>query len=120
MKAKRLLLLTDVSGVLDKDKKLIADLTIEEARSMIRDGTITGGMIPKIEGCIEVVEAGVEAVAIIDGRVPHCVLLRTLHRTRRRHHRAQQAQREEARGVGAALQRSSPFWATRGDVQGKV
>ena len=75
MKAKRLLLLTDVAGVLDKDKKLISDLTVEDARAKIRDGTITGGMIPKVEGCIEVVEAGVEAVVIIDGRVPHCVLL---------------------------------------------
>ena len=75
MKAKRLLLLTDVAGVLDKDKKLIEDLTVDAARGMIRDGTISGGMIPKIEGCIEVVEAGVEAVVIIDGRVPHCVLL---------------------------------------------
>ncbi len=75
MKAKRLLLLTDVAGVLDKDKNLIPDLTIAEARAKIRDGTITGGMIPKIEGCIEVIEAGVEAVVIIDGRVPHCVLL---------------------------------------------
>ncbi len=75
MKAKRLLLLTDVAGVLDKDKKLIEDLTVDEARAMIRNGTITGGMIPKIEGCIEVIEAGVEAVVIIDGRVPHCVLL---------------------------------------------
>jgi acetylglutamate kinase len=61
--------------VLDKDKNLISDLSIAEAREMMRDGTITGGMIPKIEGCIEVVEAGVEAVVIIDGRVPHCVLL---------------------------------------------
>ena len=75
MKAKRLLLLTDVEGVLDKGKKLIPSLTIEEGRKLIRNGTITGGMIPKVEGCIEVVEAGVEAVAIIDGRVPHCVLL---------------------------------------------
>jgi len=75
MKAKRLLLLTDVAGVLDKDKNLITDLSVPEAREMIRNGTITGGMIPKIEGCIEVVEAGVEAVVIIDGRVPHCVLL---------------------------------------------
>ena len=75
LKAKRLLLLTDVAGVLDKDKKLIEDLTVDEARQMIRSGVITGGMIPKIEGCIEVVEAGVEAVVIIDGRVPHCVLL---------------------------------------------
>lgn len=75
MKAKRLLLLTDVPGVLDKNKKLIRRLSIEEARAMIKDGTISGGMIPKIEGCIEVVEAGVEGVVIIDGRVQHCVLL---------------------------------------------
>ena len=75
LKAKRLLLLTDVAGVLDKDKNLIPDLTVEEARAKMRDGTITGGMIPKIEGCIEVIEAGVEAVSIVDGRVPHCVLL---------------------------------------------
>jgi len=75
MKAKRLLLLTDVAGVLDKDKKLIKRLSIDDARALIKDGTINGGMIPKIEGCIEVVEAGVEAVVIIDGRVPHCVLL---------------------------------------------
>lgn len=75
MKAKRLLLLTDVPGVLDKDKQLIRRLSIDDARGMIKDGTISGGMIPKIEGCIEVVEAGVEGVVIIDGRVPHCVLL---------------------------------------------
>ena len=75
MKAKRLLLLTDVAGVLDKDKNLLPSLTVSQARALIRDGTISGGMIPKIEGCIDVVEAGVEAVVIIDGRVPHCVLL---------------------------------------------
>ncbi|HWK40258.1 MAG TPA: acetylglutamate kinase [Hyphomicrobium sp.] len=75
MKAKRLLLLTDVAGVLDRERNLISQLTIEEARMLIKNGTISGGMIPKIEGCIEVVEAGVEAVVIIDGRVPHCVLL---------------------------------------------
>ena len=75
LKAKRLLLLTDVAGVLDKDKNLIPRLTVSEAKKLIQNGTITGGMIPKIEGCIEVVEEGVEGVAIIDGRVPHCVLL---------------------------------------------
>jgi acetylglutamate kinase len=75
MKAKRLLLLTDVAGVLDKDKRLIEQLSIDDARALVRNGTITGGMIPKVEGCIEVVEAGVEAVVILDGRVPHCVLL---------------------------------------------
>jgi acetylglutamate kinase len=75
MKAKRLLLLTDVEGVLNEHKQLIPELSVADARRMIKAGTITGGMIPKIEGCIDVVEAGVEAVAIIDGRVPHCVLL---------------------------------------------
>jgi acetylglutamate kinase len=75
MKAKRLLLLTDVAGVLDKDKRLIQQLSVADARALIRDGTIAGGMIPKVEGCIEVVEAGVEGVVILDGRVPHCVLL---------------------------------------------
>jgi len=75
MKAKRLLLLTDVAGVLDEHKKLIPQLTLAEARKLISNGTISGGMIPKIEACVEVVEQGVEAVVIIDGRVPHCVLL---------------------------------------------
>jgi acetylglutamate kinase len=75
VKAKRLLLLTDVAGVLDKEKKLVQQLSIAGARGLIRDGTITAGMIPKVEGCIEVVEAGVEGVVILDGRVPHCVLL---------------------------------------------
>jgi acetylglutamate kinase len=61
--------------VLTGEGKLIERLSIEEARKLIREGVITGGMIPKVEGCVEVVEAGVEAVVIIDGRVPHCVLL---------------------------------------------
>ena len=75
VKAKRLLLLTDVAGVLDKDRRLIPQLSIEEARTLVRNGTIRDGMIPKVEGCIEGVEAGVEGVVILDGRVPHCVLL---------------------------------------------
>ena len=73
--AKRLLLLTDVEGVLDKNGELIEELTIEEARALIEDGTISGGMIPKTESCLKVVEAGVEGVVIINGRVPHAVLL---------------------------------------------
>ena len=77
-KAKRLLLLTDVAGVLDKSGKLLAELSVDEARGLIRDGTISGGMIPKIEGCIDVVEGGVEAVVIINGTVAHCVLLELL------------------------------------------
>lgn len=75
MKAKRLLLLTDVAGVLDKNGNLIPKLTISEARALIADGTITGGMIPKVQGCIDVVEAGVEAVVIMNGKVPHAVLI---------------------------------------------
>ena len=75
MKAKRLLLLTDVEGVLDKDKRAAAPADDRGGAPAHPEGVISGGMIPKIEGCIEVVEAGVEAVVIIDGRVPHCVLL---------------------------------------------
>jgi acetylglutamate kinase len=75
MKAKRLLLLTDVPGVLDKNGRLIPNLTVSEAKALIADGTVTGGMIPKVEGCIDVIEAGVEGVVIINGKVPHCVLI---------------------------------------------
>jgi acetylglutamate kinase len=75
MGAKRLLLLTDVPGVLTRDKQLIPELTVEECRRLIADGTITDGMIPKIETCIYAIEQGVEAVVILDGKVPHAVLL---------------------------------------------
>ena len=64
--------------MLDKDGRLVGELSISEAQELIANGTITGGMIPKIEGCIEVVEAGVEAVVIINGKVPHAVLLELL------------------------------------------
>jgi acetylglutamate kinase len=76
--AKRLLLLTDVAGVLDKRKQLISELKIGEVPGLIEDGTITAGMIPKIESAVSVVEAGVEGVIILDGRVPHSVLLELL------------------------------------------
>jgi acetylglutamate kinase len=75
MGAKRLLLLTDVPGVLDKDRILIPEMTVEDCRKLIADGTITGGMIPKIETCIYALEQGVEAVVILDGKVSHSVLL---------------------------------------------
>ena len=75
VKATRLLLLTDVTGVLDKQKRLVSELTLAEARGLIADGTISGGMIPKIDTCLEAVEGGVEAAVIIDGRVPHAILL---------------------------------------------
>ncbi len=75
LRAKRLLLLTDVPGVLDKNKKLIPELTVEDCRRLIADGTITGGMIPKIETCMYALDRGVEAVVILDGKVNHAVLL---------------------------------------------
>ena len=73
--AQRLLMLTDVAGVLDGDGALIPKLTLGEARRLIKDGTIGGGMIPKIETCIAAVEAGVDAAVVIDGRVPHALLV---------------------------------------------
>lgn len=76
--AKRLLLLTDVTGVLDKDKDLISELKINDVPGLIANGTITGGMIPKVESAVAVVESGVEGVIILDGRVPHSVLLELL------------------------------------------
>lgn len=76
--AKRLLLLTDVAGVLDKNKQLISELKIGDVPQLVTEGTITGGMIPKIESAVSVVESGVEGVIILDGRVPHSVLLELL------------------------------------------
>jgi acetylglutamate kinase len=78
LKAKRLLLLTDVPGVLDKSKQLIKELSVDDARRLIADGTITGGMIPKVETCIYALEQGVEGVVILDGKVPHAVLIELL------------------------------------------
>tara|TARA_B100000676_G_scaffold310391_2_gene376781 strand:- start:8927 stop:9832 length:906 start_codon:yes stop_codon:yes gene_type:complete len=75
LNASRLLMLTDVSGVLDKSGALLPDLTVAQCRNLQKDGTISGGMIPKIETCIDAVNQGVEGAVIIDGRVPHGVLL---------------------------------------------
>lgn len=75
LKASRLLFLTDVPGVLDKNKKLIDELTVAEAKALIADGTVSGGMIPKVETCIEAIERGVEGVVILNGKTPHSVLL---------------------------------------------
>ncbi len=73
--AARLLFLTDVPGVLDKNGKLIKELTVAEVRALIADGTITGGMIPKVETCVEALGRGVEGVVILNGKTPHAVLL---------------------------------------------
>ena len=75
LKAKRMLMLTDVQGVLDKAGQRIAQLTVSQARTAIADGTATGGMIPKLETAIHAVEQGVEAVVILDGRRPHAMLV---------------------------------------------
>jgi acetylglutamate kinase len=73
--AERLLMLTDVAGVLDKEKNLIDTLTLSEVRERIEDGTITDGMIPKVECCVDAVRQGVRGAVILDGRVPHACLL---------------------------------------------
>ena len=75
MQAERLVLLTDVEGVLDQEGKLIPRLSLREARTLIANGTISGGMIPKIETAIDAVENGVAAAVILDGRIPHVLLL---------------------------------------------
>ncbi|MET0293897.1 MAG: acetylglutamate kinase [Phenylobacterium sp.] len=75
LRAKRMLLLTDVAGVLDENKELIRELTVAESRGLIASGVATGGMIPKLETAIAAVESGVEAVVILDGRRPHAMLV---------------------------------------------
>ena len=78
VQAVRLLFLTDVPGVLDKDKNLIKELSVAEAHKLIADGTISGGMIPKVETCIEAIQRGVAGVVILNGKTPHAVLLELL------------------------------------------
>jgi len=73
--AARLFLLTDVAGVLDKDGQLLTNLTPADIGRLEEEGTITGGMIPKLETCVRAVEAGCEAAVVLDGRVPHAMLL---------------------------------------------
>ena len=91
--AKRFLLLTDVSGVLDRDKRLIQEMSLAQARALVADGTVSGGMIPKIETCIYAIEQGVEGVVTLDGRVPHALLLELL----------------TDHGAGTLIRRSEPF-----------
>lgn len=78
LQAEKLLMLTNISGVLDKEKNLLTELTIKDIDALIADGTISGGMIPKIAGAIDAAKSGVKAVHIIDGRVPHAMLLEIL------------------------------------------
>ena len=78
MNAEKLAFLTDIEGVLrdpsDKNS-LISELSISEAKALIEDGTVGGGMLPKINNCIDAIEAGVSRVHILDGRIAHCLLL---------------------------------------------
>src|SRR5271157_6133401 len=75
LNAQRLLMLTDVPGVLNKNKELLSDLTMAQVKELVADGTISGGMIPKVETCMEAVMQGVKGATILDGRVPHALLL---------------------------------------------
>lgn len=78
LQARRLLMLTDVSGIKDKNSQLIRSLTAEEAQEFIHDGTVSGGMIPKVECCLEALRQGVAKVTVVDGRVENCLLLELL------------------------------------------
>jgi acetylglutamate kinase len=75
LRAAKLVLLTDVAGILDRDKNLIPTLTVKELRTLLAEGVISGGMIPKVETCLYALEVGVQAVHILDGRIPHVLLL---------------------------------------------
>lgn len=75
LKAEKLILLTDVSGILDKNNRVLSTLSKQKIKKLIKDGTIKGGMLPKVQACLKAIESGVTKTHIIDGRVPHCLLL---------------------------------------------
>ena len=81
VQAEKLILLTDVEGVKDKDGNIVYEATEADINRMIADGTINGGMIPKVKGCMDAIESGVTGVHIIDGRIPHCLLLEIFTKT---------------------------------------
>jgi acetylglutamate kinase len=78
LKAEKLMMLTNISGVLNKEGKLLTELSAKQVDALIEDGTISGGMIPKIAGAIDAAKSGVNTVHIVDGRVPHAMLLEIL------------------------------------------
>ncbi len=81
VEAEKLMLLTDVEGIKDKDGNIVYEAGREKIEEMIEDGTINGGMIPKVKGCLDAIENGVTGVHIIDGRIPHCLLLEIFTKT---------------------------------------
>jgi acetylglutamate kinase len=81
LKARKLILITDTEGVLDKESKLISTIRMDESSRLIDDGTIKGGMIPKINCCLEALKGGVKKAHIIDGRKDHAILLEIFSKT---------------------------------------
>ena len=75
IKSERLILLSDIRGVIDKKGNLLTQISIKDAEKLIENGTITEGMIPKVETCIHAVKNGVKAAVILDGKLPHALLL---------------------------------------------
>ena len=75
MKASKLLLLTDVAGIIDQNNKLISSLSINEAKKIINEKYVVGGMKPKISTCIKAIDQGVKQATILDGRIPHSIIL---------------------------------------------
>ncbi|MET0311848.1 MAG: acetylglutamate kinase, partial [Burkholderiaceae bacterium] len=78
LKAEKLMMLTNIPGVLNKAGELITELTAREIDELVNDGTISGGMLPKLAGAIDAAKSGVNSVHIVDGRVPHAMLLEIL------------------------------------------
>lgn len=81
VKAEKLILLTDVEGIKDGDGNIVYEASIHQIKEMIENGTINGGMIPKVQGCMQAIHDGVTGVHIIDGRIPHCLLLEIFTKT---------------------------------------
>ena len=73
--SERLIMLTDVKGVMDKKKNILTHISIKDVKKLISNGTISGGMIPKVETCVKAVQNGVKAAVILDGTFPHAILL---------------------------------------------